>query len=60
MIPTKRISRKEQLGERVGTAEHVYLIGLAASLIIAAVLAIVYWVGAGDVSFSTALEALFD
>ncbi len=60
MIPTKRISRKKQLGESVGPAEYVYLVGLAASLIIAVVLAIVYWVGAGDVSFSTVLEALFD
>ncbi len=60
MIPTKRISRSDKFGGRPGTAEYVYLVGLAVSLIIAVVLAIVYWVSAGDVSLSTVLEALFD
>ncbi len=60
MIPTKRASRKERLGERSGLAEYVYLGGLAAVLTFAAVVVVIFWASAGDVSFSTALQALFD
>ncbi len=47
-------------GNRARTAEHVFLIGLAAIMIIGGVVAAVIMSNEGQVSLSTALQALFD